>query len=173
MKPQKLSNFILIPKLKSIFGDLNHPVTCLEYLQKVYNKIPYTAGLADVNDFPTIHSDILNFILADTIGEDYPYHRDMALDGLEGEFIVDIYYILNWDEETNSPEYTLNEDVARKNPRNLDEHGHLMSCGTTYEFPMNVIIENKEKYKTLIESLEDEFNEEYQVLLDAYKKLLK
>ena len=75
-------------------------------------------------------------------------------------------------EKDNTPIYETDSTVEFNYDDPYDDRKVPVS-GATYKIPVKTLIENREKYAVLIESLEAEFRDEYEEFLDAYKKLVK
>ena len=171
MKPMKLVNYILLPKMKSVFGgNPDKPVDILTYLDRVYGNIECAQGNVEGEPYPCLNSDILEYIFSDIVNDEYMFHQTIIIHDAE-DFRVERFYLMGY-EKDNTPIYETDSTVEFNYDDPYDDRKVPVS-GATYKIPVKTLIENREKYAVLIESLEAEFRDEYEEFLDAYKKLVK
>ena len=170
MKPVKLISYLLLPKLKSIFDDPENPADMLTYLNRIYGTIECAQGNVEGENYPSLNSDILEYIYNDIVKNDYTFHQAMIIHGAD-DFVEDTFYLMGY-EKDNIPifetdktiEFEIEPGSEQKLPR---------PSGRTYKIPIQKLIDNKDKYSVLIDSLTSEFITEYNEFLTAYKKLIK
>lgn len=170
MRQAKFIQCLALPKLKEVYGEASNPVDFLHYIKNVYGEaLQYHCGHVPPEEetCTLCHSEIISY-LVENFTEFETVHMCGDMADYE-DFVQESFYLKGYDED-NMPHFWKGSEIEIEYPEGYDEEKWKPS-GVVVQIDMDKIINNPNKYASLIEDLNGEFGDEYLALLEVYKGL--